>query len=134
MNHGNYQGLIDSVGKNISLSEAFFQQLRTTMNKLAEKKNHTNIDCSLNIRFNLLDCKGCDAYDFVLYNDRRPILTINDSSLYEIINDLKLYEEELGVLPDPPKPKIASREDRYNAVMKFDERIKRTGSSELEKK
>jgi len=131
--------------------QQFFVELRKVLFKLAKEKSKV-YKAVFTVSYNPPRYKGLDSFDLTFMEGTFPIgKSIRSTDLKDIVSELKSlqepeYPEEIMIkgrkfilvedqyIPEENIPKTASREDRYKAVMKFDERIKRTGSSEREEK
>lgn len=161
MNKGKIMGHYDScreefdkanefLSSNPKEEQQFFVELRKVLYKLAKEKSKV-YKAVFTVSYNPPNYKGCDSFNLTIMDGTFPVgKSFKSMDIKDIVSGLKElqseYPEEIMVkgrkfilvedryIPEENIPKIASREDRYNAVMKFDERIKRTGSSELDGK
>jgi len=135
------------LSSNSKEEQQFFVELRKVLYKLAKEKSKV-CKAVFTVSYNPPNYKGCDSFNLMIMDGTFPVgKSFQSRNIKDIISGLKElqepkepeYPEEIIIKGKKYKlvenvPKIASREDRYEAVMKFDERIKRTGSSEREEK
>jgi len=112
--------------------QQFFVELRKVLYRLAKERSSV-CKAVFTVSYDPPGYKGCDSFNLSILDQGFVVESFKSIDLKDIVSNLKSFQE-----PEPPEeiivkgkryklvedvPKIASREDRYNAVMKYNELV-----------